>query len=94
MPCSTNKLDHKVNNFIFTEVNAKKGEIFETTIAWYCDVDGPALLKLYWYTFATYKGILTNKPDIPTKKHFFTNAFEVSKNFDHSVQLLSNLRHI
>ena len=33
MPCSTNKLDHKVNNFIFTEVNAKKGEIFETTIA-------------------------------------------------------------
>jgi len=71
MPCSTTKPVRKtVNNLICTEVNVKKGEIFETTIAWYCDVDGPALLKLCWYTFATYKGILTNKPDMPTKNSF------------------------
>jgi len=34
MPCSTTKPVRKtVNNLICTEVNVKKGEIFETTIA-------------------------------------------------------------
>ena len=58
------------------------------------------ILEFKWLTqailiyFFACKGVLTNKPDVPTKKHFFTNALEVSKNIDHSVQLVNNPRHI